>query len=350
MYSTGAAAAYTSDSFVVDTDPYLFESIQASRFSLRSPASTYSVSALAASDPVSSIPLNSTLPVMTVSPNVWFFGVWNGNSLLPGESIFDSVSPSFDNFKILSSGSIVSNASVSVPVDDQIDFEYFRYPMTSFKLSYDVSSLNSSCIQLNGIFTLRAEVYWGKWYLSKGFDLDVYVDGDLQKSYSTSDRNLDFGGWVYDSSSTVQEIVFEVTVYPVEVSLSSSSPSSGTVNVCIYGSSTASIDGLSDDDVLAGFNDNAQDAINQQDALESQWTGSMTENFNNLSLADFAFPVGAVNAFSLISGIFTDLWNAMGDFRIAYVFPLMLGIVLLLVGRLSRTSVKRSSGRGEDDV
>lgn len=105
---------------------------------------------------------------------------------------------------------------------------------------------------------------------------------------------------------------------------------------------------LTDDGILNGFNDNAQDAMNQQNAIESQWTGSMTENFNNLSLSDFSFPTAAVTGFTLISGIFNDLWNAMGDFRIVYVFPLTLGVVLLLIGRLSRTSVKRSSGRGDD--
>ncbi len=344
MYSTGAAAAYTSDSFVVDTDPYLFESIQASRFSLRSPASTYSVSALAASDPVSSIPLNSTLPVLSYAPSADFTGRYNSNDY----PVVSGVSPAFSNFSILSSGSIVSQAPISLPSDSSVRWTSLIYPTDYFELSYDVSSLNSTCIQLNGILKVRAEVYWGKWYLSNGFSLDVYIDGDLQKSYSTKDSVLDFGGWVYDSSSPIQDVSFKFAVSSSEISLSS--VKSGFVNVCIYGTSTATIDGLSDDDVLAGFNDNAQDAINQQDALESQWTGSMTENFNNLSLADFAFPVGAVNAFSLISGIFTDLWNAMGDFRIAYVFPLMLGIVLLLVGRLSRTSVKRSSDRGEDDV
>lgn len=345
MYSTGAASAYTSDSFVVDTDPYLFESIQASRFSLRSPASIYSVSALAASDPVSSIPLNSTLPVMSRVPICTFYG----ENAYQGHII--NFTPVFGDFNILSSGSVVSNASVPKPDYSDYTWKSMKYPMSSFDLVYDVSSLNSSCIQLNGILKLQTECYWGRWYLSKGFDLDVYIDGDLQKSYYTQDSSLDFGGFVYDSPTPVQEIRFLFTnIGALEVPISKSSATSGTVNVCIYGSSTASIDGLSDDDVLAGFNDNAQDAINQQDALESQWTGSMTENFNNLSLADFAFPVGAVNAFSLISGIFTDLWNAMGDFRIAYVFPLMLGIVLLLVGRLSRTSVKRSSDRGEDDV
>lgn len=345
MYSTGAAAAYTSDSFVVDTDPYLFESIQSTSFSLRSTASTYSVSSLAASDSVNSIPLNTTSPVMSSVPNVTFYGTKDMNWTV------QDVTPSFGDFKILSSGSLVSNASISKPDDPDYTWSKLAYPMSYFSFVYDVSSLNSSCIQLNGTLKLQTELYWGKWYLSKGFDLDVYIDGDLQKSYYTSDSTLDLGGFVYDSPTPVQEIVFEFhNIGAIEADISKSTSKSGTVNVCIYGSSTASIDGLSDDDVLAGFNDNAQDAINQQDALESQWTGSMTENFNNLSLADFAFPVGAVNAFSLISGIFTDLWNAMGDFRIAYVFPLMLGIVLLLVGRLSRTSVKRSSDRGEDDV
>lgn len=348
MYSTGAAAAYTSDSFVVDTDPYLFESIQASSFSLRSTASTYSVSALAASDPVSSIPLNSTLPVLSVVPTCIFYGTDTSSTVWHSS---EHVTPSFNPFKVMSSGNLVSSATITKPDDPDYNWHTLIYPNSQFSLIYDVSPLSSSCIQLNGTLQLNTNLYWGKWYYSQGYDLDVYIDGDLQKSYYTKDSVLDFGGFVYDSPTPVQEVIFIVkNTGAIEANINGSSATSGSVNVNISNSSTATIDGLSDDDVLKGFNDNAQDAMNQQDALESQWTGSMTENFNNLSLSDFAFPVAAVNGFSLISGIFNDLWNAMGDFRIVYVFPLTLGVVLLLIGRLSRTSVKRSSGRGDEDV
>lgn len=348
MYSTGVAAAYTSDSFVVDTDPYLFESIQASSFSLRSTASTYSVSALAASESVSSLPLNSTLPVLSSSSACTFIGQDPTNTAGWNTEI---VRPSFSNFTVLASKNLYSSAIVSVPDDPDYDWHTVLFPDNQIDLTYDVSSLNSSCLQFNGIFTFRSAVKSGpKWYYSSGFDMQIIINGDLQKTYYSSDQHLDLAGWIFDSSSPINEVTFRIIMTDAIGASIPDNTSSVQLGHLIYNTSTASIDGLSDDDVLSGFNNNAQDAINQQDSLEAQWTGSMTENFNNLSLAGFDFPVGAVNGFSLISGIFNDLWNAMGDFRIAYVFPLLLGVVLLLIGRLSRDDLKSSSGWGDEDV
>lgn len=101
---------------------------------------------------------------------------------------------------------------------------------------------------------------------------------------------------------------------------------------------------------LEAANTDAQNSLQQSNELESQWVGSMSENFAALDLANFSWDSGLVGAFSLISDIFMRLWAAMGKYNILYVFPLTLGVVLLLIGRLSRTSVKRSSGRGDDDA
>lgn len=105
--------------------------------------------------------------------------------------------------------------------------------------------------------------------------------------------------------------------------------------------------------VIDGFNDEAQNNINEHEALESQWTGSMTSNFNALNLDDFTIPDGLVSGFALISGIFNDLWNGMGEFKIVYVFPLTLGVVLLLIGRISKFSGGHGSakrGRSDDNA
>lgn len=103
---------------------------------------------------------------------------------------------------------------------------------------------------------------------------------------------------------------------------------------------------------LGVHNDRAQNDINNHNALESEWTGSMTANFDALNLSDFEYPSGLVSAFALISGIFNDLWNGMGEYRIVYVLPLTLGVVLVIVGKLSRTERKSSSasGGGEKSV
>ena len=96
---------------------------------------------------------------------------------------------------------------------------------------------------------------------------------------------------------------------------------------------------------LDGFNAQTQDDINKHNEYESLWTGSMTENFNALDLSSFTFSSGLVAGFGLLTGIFNDLWNGMGEYAIVYVFPLTLAIGMLLVGRIARTAASRSSGR-----
>lgn len=102
-----------------------------------------------------------------------------------------------------------------------------------------------------------------------------------------------------------------------------------------------------DSGALDMVNDQAQDAINEHESVESQWTGSMTENFNKLDISNFTFPVGLVSGFGLLTGIFQDLWNGMGEYKILYVFPLTLGIVLLLVGRISKFAGRSGSSKSD---
>ncbi len=108
---------------------------------------------------------------------------------------------------------------------------------------------------------------------------------------------------------------------------------------------------LSDNAALNGEIDEAQGNMNDLDSVESEWTGSMTSNFDALDLGNFSFPSGLVSGFALITGIFQDLWNSMGEYKILFVFPLTLGVVLLLIGRISKFSgghSSRSSGRSDD--
>ena len=98
---------------------------------------------------------------------------------------------------------------------------------------------------------------------------------------------------------------------------------------------------------LSDATDSSNNSQQSYDDFESQWTGSMTENFNSLDLEDFTFPDGLISAFALITGIFNDLWNALGEYKILFVFPLCLGIVLLLIGRISKFDFSdRSGGSG----
>ena len=348
MYSSGTAAAFTADSFVIDTDDYLFKSIQsASTFSLRNSASTYTVSASSPSDS-SVLILNSGSPTLVSGPDA----VLSGPATDSGAPNYEIITPDYPELHLADWGSLISSAGFIVPkpsVSSHDDYNKLTFPVGSFEISYDVSSYNSSSVYFYGDFKPYIGVWNGSFFSPSSFALDIFIDGSLYRTYNSESLALDLGGYLYSGSSSISTISFRVH----DMEGIDSSVSTGTqlyFDVGFSSDCTACISFLSDTEILNGFNDNAQDAMNQQDAIESQWTGSMTENFNNLSLSDFTFPVAAVNGFSLISGIFNDLWNAMGDFRIVYVFPLTLGVVLLLIGRLSRTSVKRSSGRGDDDA
>lgn len=346
MYSSGTAAAFTADSFVIDTDDYLFESIQSSSFSLRNSASTYAVEVASTDSSGSSYDLYSVDPTISMSSNspAMLVGVYD-DGLFEGQTTSSFVDLSSWSW-IYSSGYKIARSSFTVPSTEGKTWKQLNFPLSTFSFTYDVSSLNTSCLEFSGVYKFNAKHFTStSSYLTQGYDLDILIDGAVQHSYTSSKGSLDLGGWIYNGSFPVSNVTFRFHLPSGSISVSSGDVVKFEL---IFTSCDAVINGLTDDGVLNGLNNNAQDAMNQQDAIESQWTGSMTENFNNLSLSDFTFPVAAVNGFSLISGIFNDLWNAMGDFRIVYVFPLTLGVVLLLIGRLSRTSVKRSSGRGDD--
>lgn len=101
---------------------------------------------------------------------------------------------------------------------------------------------------------------------------------------------------------------------------------------------------------LDAANTEAQNSLQQSNDLESQWVGSMSENFAALDLANFSWDSGLVGAFSLISDIFMRIWGAMGKYNILYVFPLTLGVVLLLIGRIAKSERSSRSGKSDPDA
>lgn len=222
-------------------------------------------------------------------------------------------------------------------------------------LDIDVSGLSPfSTFELNGL--IHANSY--AMIVSSGtvaevvdlIGVDVLINGVLQKSYSTSTGAIDFGGFFYNGSAPVESLQLRLNFDLVGFDYTQQTLSA---NVQVSEHTTLSLSILQVDDVLPSVNDEAQDKLNEHESIESQWTGSMTENFNALDLSGFSYPEGLVAAFALITGIFNDLWNGMGEYKILYVFPLTLGVVLLLIGRISKFSGRGStgkSGKGDDSA
>lgn len=86
------------------------------------------------------------------------------------------------------------------------------------------------------------------------------------------------------------------------------------------------------------------DQIMQQDNAEQYWNDKNQENFNALDLNNFSFSSGVVSALGTVGNLFTSIWNSLGDTVLIFTFPLMLGITLVAIGRVSRLG-----GKGKDD-
>lgn len=227
-----------------------------------------------------------------------------------------------------------------------------------FTVSYDVSAYNSSAFSLDGLesYLLSATgPYWPNWSgVSWASSVDVLVDGQQILSLSRGDSSyIDFGGYVYSGSSSVSIISFRWHM-PFLYFVSDSTSYNGTYEFVLRSDvestnpKALTISFLDGQDLINAQNDKTKDDINKHEELESQWTGSMTENFNKLDVGNFTFHSGLIAGFAMVSGIFMDIWNAMGNAAVVYVFPLTLGVVLVLMGRISRFGGKRGTEEGDD--
>lgn len=90
------------------------------------------------------------------------------------------------------------------------------------------------------------------------------------------------------------------------------------------------------------------DQIMQQDNAEQYWNDKNQENFNALDLNNFSFSSGVVSALGTVGNLFSSIWNSLGDTVLIFTFPLMLGITLVAIGRVSRHGGKGKDDRGGD--
>lgn len=77
-----------------------------------------------------------------------------------------------------------------------------------------------------------------------------------------------------------------------------------------------------------------QTAIEEFDQLEQSYVSSLNTSFDNIDFGT-TFDGGFVDGFTLYRGLFMEFWDALGTYAILYTIPLILGIALLVVGRVS---------------
>ncbi len=211
-------------------------------------------------------------------------------------------------------------------VDLSLDISSFG-DFSAFEL-YGRTAVYGMLQGMNQVNTQRFNALW----------VQVFVNGQqLGTVYGDGIGYCDFAGSVFSVSTNVQSLVLRIA-FPV----SSRTYQDGQyVPIIIFGNSRDNFKFtvLSGESILDGYVDNAQDSINSWDEIESGFGDSATSDFDDLGIDDFEYPSGFIGAFTLVSGIFSDLFNCMGDFRIIYILPLTLGVCFLLIGRVSRTSV-----------
>lgn len=205
-------------------------------------------------------------------------------------------------------------------------------------LPFDISSFGEfSVFELSG--TISSSLAYGSSVSVYASSVDLFVNDALVETFYSGDSSfIDFANFIYEGSVPVTSLAFRFT-YPFWKSSFGSRDFS--IRFSLYGdgayapvASVFSV--LADDPVVSGYIDDAQNSIDDYNAMESEWTGSMTENFNSIDFDGFAFDPSLISAFALYTGIFNDIWNAFGLYNVMWVIPLMLGIVLLVVGRISR--------------
>ena len=215
------------------------------------------------------------------------------------------------------------------------DYIWFNVDVSSFGEFYSFS--------LSGNLLLYLEYSVSSGLSSStGGSMAVRVNGSIERTYSSVSGSVELADFIYSGSEPITSLQIGVKWSVVSVDYDSA------ISYYAYlhpNNDLFSLDVLVGDSVLNGFNDQAQDDINSHESIESQWTSSMSSNFDALDMDNFTFPSGLVSGFGLITGIFQDLWNSMGEYKILFVFPLTLGVALLLIGRISKFSGGQSSSR-----
>lgn len=230
--------------------------------------------------------------------------------------------------------------------DDQSDPNVIRYGM-EFQL--DISSLGSfDTFEIGGSFQLTPFVRLvdGSSNPCLVNRVDLHVNGSLFTSFSSSD------GYIVNAPLTIvsyPETITSISLVVVYEPCSEFSWTDSTQYCCYVGAffngddSDLSIHVLNGEAALDGFNDEAQDSINSHEQIESEWVQTSSDNFAALDIENFSIPSSLLSGFALISGIFTDIWNGLGDYRLVFVLPLTLGVILVVVGRIARTAGSQSS-------
>lgn len=89
----------------------------------------------------------------------------------------------------------------------------------------------------------------------------------------------------------------------------------------------------------------AVDQIENEKQATQYYQTSMQSAYDSLSLGDYSYGE-FTGGIELVGKIFTDIWDAFGMATIVFTFPLILGVALMVVGRVDKSD-RSSSSRGD---
>lgn len=91
------------------------------------------------------------------------------------------------------------------------------------------------------------------------------------------------------------------------------------------------------------------DTVMQQADGEQYWNDKNDANFKALDLSNYSFESALITALASVGKWFSNIWDSLGPTTIIFTFPLVLGVSLVVVGRVARSSGKGSkSDKGGD--
>ena len=100
---------------------------------------------------------------------------------------------------------------------------------------------------------------------------------------------------------------------------------------------------------LSNASKSAAETIMRQQDSEQYWTDKNTDTFEKLDLNNFSFSDSILSGLQVVGNMFSSLWSAIGDVSIIYIFPLTLGVALVVIGRIAKSGGKGHKKDGGDD-
>lgn len=279
--------------------------------------------------------------------------------LIPSFSVVDSVvsfgCPTFSNSSSFDYLIGITQPLTSAPGDDMTWGGHSIINSVGWSraiLSLDVSSLGDDISDIEFVGSLSStfslNVNGSVVYTGDSSSVVLAVNGALTDiQFSAQDGLIQFNNYLYSSTEPITSIALYFNLPFVQYSLDDVSSVSTSWDSS-FDFSNVQFSFISASGGVVDV-DKVQGEITEHEDIESQWGGSMTENFDALDIENFSYPDGLASAFALISGIFQDFWYGMGEYGILYVFPLTLAIMLLVIGRLSKFAGRSKSEKGGGD-